>query len=73
MNKNKKIAMAVISTVMAGAMLVPLAACGGGDDPGESVVQPYGARSKDIPTTGYNAAGGAADAKGVSVKDGKLA
>ncbi len=79
MNKNKKIAMAVISTVMAGAMLVPLAACGGGDDPGpgpgpgETVVQPYGARSKDIPTTGYNAAGGAADAKGVSVKDGKLA
>lgn len=78
MNKNKKIVMAVVSTVMAGAMLVPLAACGGnnpppGPGPEETVVQPYGARSKTIPTTKYNATGAAADAKGVSVKDGKLA
>jgi len=36
MNKNKKIAMAVVATVMAGTMVVPFAACGpnggGGDD-----------------------------------------
>lgn len=78
MNRNKKIVMAVVSTVMAGAMLVPLAACGGntpppGPGPEEQVVQPYGARSKTIPTTKYNATGAAADSKGVSVKDGKLA
>ncbi len=35
MNKVKKISMAVVATVMAGAMIVPLAACGGGNDPGQ--------------------------------------
>ncbi len=33
MNKNKKIAMAVVATVMAGAMVVPLAACHNEDQP----------------------------------------
>ncbi|MDE7167445.1 MAG: hypothetical protein K2O28_01190 [Clostridia bacterium] len=37
MNKNKKIAMAVIATVMAGAMVVPLAACNK-DDPNNGKV-----------------------------------
>lgn len=87
MNKYKKIAMAVVSAVMAGAMLVPLAACGGGGDPdpgpgpgpGPSptpAVQPYGARSKTIPTTSYNATGATTVEVGglqLSVKDGKLA
>lgn len=37
MNKNKKIAMAVVATVMAGAMVVPFAACdGGGSNPGNT-------------------------------------
>ncbi|MDE6355658.1 MAG: hypothetical protein K2L67_00230 [Clostridia bacterium] len=52
MNKKKKIAMAVVSTVMAGAMLVPLAACGGGDDPGPGPggdgVQSYGVRKSEL-------------------------
>lgn len=34
MSKFKKISMAVVATVMAGAMMVPLAACGGNPDPG---------------------------------------
>lgn len=86
MNKKKKIAISVVSTLMAGVMLVPLAACGGGPDDGDiPTVAPYGARSKEIPTTGYNDTTGAqtvdvatvkigdADKKlQVSVKDGKL-
>ena len=37
MNKNKKIAMAVVATVMAGAMVVPLAACNKDDGPAGGV------------------------------------
>ena len=72
MNKKKKIAISVVSTLMAGAMLVPLAACGGGNDPDpgpgdQTEVQPYGKRSTTIPTTAYNGTG-TTDAKGVMVK-----
>lgn len=39
MNKNKKIAMAVVSTVMAGTMVVSLAACGPTDDGGSGATR----------------------------------
>ena len=38
MNKNKKIAMAVVATVMAGTMVIPLAACNNDDDNGKKKV-----------------------------------
>ncbi|MDE5728622.1 MAG: hypothetical protein K2I20_00405 [Clostridia bacterium] len=59
MNKKKRIAIAVVSTVMAGVMLVPLAACGGGpnDNGGESYIPSRGRRSTEILTTSYNGTG----------------
>lgn len=50
MNKTKKIAMAVVSTVMAGTMVFGLTACGDGD--GDDDVS---TRSTTIPTTRFNA------------------
>ena len=78
MNKSKKIAMSVVSIVMAGALLVPLAACdpdngGGGGD--------FKTRPTSVPETRFNAS--SSDTKTITVggqqltvlksKDNKLA
>ena len=64
MNKSKKIAMSVVSIVMAGALIVPLAACEPDNGGGGKALR----RSKDVPVTRFNASASEIETKnGVSV------
>ena len=68
MNKNKKIAMAVVSVAMAVTMVGSLAGCVGDDIPdGENYVASYGRRNATISATDYNAS--KFDTKAVTVGD----